>query len=55
MVWMLLITWDEAQQIIDKFGFTSAKMHMIFAAHTMNQEKPWESQVSLKASDIVKK
>jgi len=29
-------------------------MHMIFAAHTMNQEKPWESRFSLKASDIVK-
>jgi DNA-binding XRE family transcriptional regulator len=49
-----LLPWDEAQQIIDKFGFTSAKLHMIFAAHTMKQETPWQSLFTLKASDIVK-
>ncbi|MGL5922458.1 helix-turn-helix domain-containing protein [Chroococcidiopsis sp.] len=44
---------DEAQQIIDKFGFTTAKLHLIFAAHAMKQEKPWESKFNLKASDII--
>jgi len=30
------------------------KLHLIFAAHTMNQSIPWESKFSLKASDVVK-
>lgn len=49
-----LLPWDEAQQIIDKFGFTTAKLHLIFAAHAMNQETPWESRFNLKASDIIR-
>ena len=49
-----MLPWHEAQQIIDKFGFTTDKLHLIFAAHTMNQEKPWESTFNLKASDIIK-
>ncbi|MBW4635765.1 MAG: hypothetical protein KME30_28965 [Iphinoe sp. HA4291-MV1] len=48
-----MLPWDEAQQIIDKFGFTTAKLHLIFAAHAMNQEKPWQSTFNLKASDII--
>ncbi|RUS92790.1 hypothetical protein DSM106972_098090 [Dulcicalothrix desertica PCC 7102] len=48
-----MLPWNEAQQIIDKFGFTTAKLHLIFAAHTMNQEKPWQSTFTLKASDII--
>ncbi|WP_228058459.1 hypothetical protein [Nostoc sp. LEGE 12447] len=38
-----MIPWDEALQIIDKFGFNSAKLHLIFAAYAMKQERPWES------------
>ncbi len=49
-----LLPWNEAQQIIDKFGFTTAKLHLIFAAHAMTQERPWESQFNLKVSDIIK-
>lgn len=49
-----LLPWDEALQIIDKFGTTTAKLHLIFAAHTMRQEKPWENQFTLKASDLLK-
>lgn len=48
-----LLPWHEAQQIIDKFGLTTAKLHLIFAAHTMNTDIPWASRFSLKASDIV--
>lgn len=48
-----MLPWNEAQQIIDKFGFTTAKLHLIFAAHTMNQDKPWQSTFTLKASDII--
>ena len=48
-----MLPWDEAQQIIDKFGFTTAKLHLIFAAHAMNQDNPWQSTFNLKASDII--
>ncbi|MEL6911515.1 MAG: helix-turn-helix transcriptional regulator [Cyanobacteria bacterium J06598_4] len=45
---------EQAEQIIDKFGFNTVKLHLIFAAHTMNQERPWDSKFSLKASDVIK-
>jgi len=48
------LPWDEALQIIDKFGFSSAKLHLIFAAYAMKQEKPWESLFILNASDLIK-
>lgn len=48
-----VLPWDEALQIIDKFGLTTAKLHLIFAAHTMRQEKPWSSQFTLKGSDLI--
>lgn len=49
-----ILPWEQAEQIIDKFGFNTVKLHLIFAAHTMNQPVPWEGKFSLKASDIVK-
>ena len=48
-----LLPWNEALQIIDKFGTDTAKLHLIFAAHTMRQEKPWVSQFNLKISDLI--
>lgn len=48
-----LLPWEEALQIIDKFGLITAKLHLIFAAHTMRQEKPWESLFILKISDLI--
>ena len=45
---------EQAEQIIDKFGFDTVKLHLIFAAHTMNQAVPWEGKFSLKASDVIK-
>ena len=45
---------EQAEQIIDKFGFNTVKLHLIFAAHTMNQERPWDSKFTLKASDVIK-
>jgi DNA-binding transcriptional regulator YiaG len=48
-----VLPWDEALQIIDKFGLTTAKLHLIFAAHTMRQDKPWSSQFTLKGSDLI--
>jgi DNA-binding transcriptional regulator YiaG len=49
-----LLPLEQAEQIIDKFGFNTVKLHLIFAAHTMNQDRPWDSQFSLKASDVIK-
>ena len=49
-----LLPLEQAEQIIDKFGFNTVKLHLIFAAHTMNQDRPWDSKFSLKASDIIK-
>jgi DNA-binding transcriptional regulator YiaG len=48
-----LLPWDEALQIINKFGTNTAKLHLIFAAHTMRQEKPWESKFTLSANDLI--
>ena len=45
---------EQAEQIIDKFGFNTVKLHLIFAAHTMNQSVPWEGKFSLRASDVIK-
>ena len=49
-----LVFRQQAEQIIDKFGFNTVKLHLIFAAHTMNQDRPWDSKFSLKASDVIK-
>ncbi len=49
-----ILPWEQAEQIIDKFGFNTVKLHLIFAAHTMNQPRPWESKFSLKATDVIK-
>lgn len=49
-----VLPWEQAEQIIDKFGFNTVKLHLIFAAHTMNQSVPWEGKFSLKASDVIK-
>ena len=49
-----LLPLEQAEQIIDKFGFNTVKLHLIFAAHTMNQPIPWSGKFSLKASDVIK-
>ncbi len=49
-----VLPWEQAEQIIDKFGFNTVKLHLIFAAHTMNQPVPWSGKFSLKASDVIK-
>ena len=49
-----LLPLEQAEQIIDKFGFNTVKLHLIFAAHTMNQDRPWDGKFNLKASDVIK-
>lgn len=48
------LPWEQAEQIIDKFGFNTVKLHLLFAAHTMNQGEPWKNKFTLKGSDIIK-
>lgn len=48
-----LLPLDEAMQIIQKFGLTAAKLHLIFAAHVMRQEEPWKSLFTIKGSDLI--
>ena len=48
-----LLPWNEALQIIEKFGTNTAKLHLIFAAHTMRQEQPWVSEFNIKISDLI--
>ena len=48
-----ILPWEQAEQIIDKFGFNTVKLHLIFAAHTMNQPTPWSGKFSLKATDVI--
>jgi len=47
-----ILPWEQAEQIIDKFGFTTVKLHLLFAAHTMSQAEPWKSSFVLRATDI---
>ena len=47
------LPWEAAEQIINKFGFTTVKLQFILAAHAMRQALPWESTFTLKASDII--
>ncbi len=47
------LPWEAAEQIINKFGFNTVKLQMIFAAHAMRQSTPWESTFTLKATDII--
>lgn len=49
-----ILPWEQAEQIIDKFGFTTVKLHLLFAAHTMNQSEPWKSGFVLKGTTILK-
>ena len=48
-----LLPWEAAEQIINKFGFDTVKLQMIFAAKAMDQDEPWNSTFRLRATDIV--
>ncbi|NJO39884.1 MAG: transcriptional regulator [Cyanobacteria bacterium RU_5_0] len=48
-----LLPWEAAEQIINKFGFDTVKLQLIFAARTMEENEPWNSTFTLKASDII--
>lgn len=48
-----MLPWEAAEQIINKFGFDTVKLQLIFAARTMDQVDPWKSPFRLKSSDII--
>ena len=48
-----LLPWEAADQIINKFGFNTVKLQLIFAARTMAESEPWKSSFTLKATDMV--
>ena len=50
---IVMLPWEAADQIINKFGFDTVKLQLIFAARTMEQGEPWKSAFTLKASDII--
>ena len=48
-----MMPWEAADQIINKFGFDTVKLQLIFAARTMQEDEPWNSTFTLKATDII--
>lgn len=48
-----LLPWEAAEQIINKFGFDTVKLQLIFAARTMEEDEPWKSTFTLRATDII--
>jgi hypothetical protein len=48
-----MLPWEAAEQIINKFGFDTVKLQLIFAAQTMDQGEPWKSTFTLRATDII--
>ncbi|PSN75883.1 transcriptional regulator, partial [filamentous cyanobacterium CCP4] len=48
-----LLPWEAAEQIINKFGFNTVKLQLIFAARTMAENQPWKNSFTLKATDII--
>lgn len=48
-----MLPWEAAEQIINRFGFDTVKLQLIFAARTMEEDEPWKNAFTLKASDII--
>ena len=44
---------SNANEIIDKYGIDTAKLHLILAVHACRQEKPWDSKFVLKGTDLI--
>lgn len=49
-----VLPWDSARQIIDKFGFNTVLLQLLFAAHAVKCDRPWDSQFSLSGTDIIR-
>lgn len=49
-----VLPWDSARQIIDKFGFNTVLLQLLFAAHAVKCDRPWDSKFSLRGTDIIR-
>ncbi len=49
-----ILPFDEAIQIIDKFGLDTAKLHLILSAQAAQEEEPWKSLFTLRGSRLIK-
>ena len=49
-----LLPWEQAEHIINRFGFNTVKLQLVLAAHTMQQDRPWESQFSIRGTDVIR-
>lgn len=49
-----MLPWDQAEEIINKFGFTTVKLQLILAAHAMNQSEPWSGSFTLSGADLIR-
>ena len=49
-----LLPFNEAVQIIDKFGIDTAKLHLIFSIHASKEQRPWESIFRLQGTQLIK-
>jgi DNA-binding XRE family transcriptional regulator len=49
-----VLPWDSARQIIDKFGFNTVLLQLLFAAHAVKCPQPWKSEFSLSGRDIIR-
>ena len=48
-----LLPWEAAEQIINKFGFDTVKLQLIFAARTMEEDEPWKTTFTVRATDLI--
>lgn len=48
-----LLPWEAADQIINKFGFDTVKLQLIFAARAMEEQEPWNSTFTVRSTDII--
>lgn len=49
-----LLPFEEAIQIIDKFGIETAKLHLIFSIYASREQRPWEGLFRLQGTKLIK-
>jgi hypothetical protein len=49
-----ILAWEAALQVIDLMGIDAAKLQLVFASHLFNQHNPFQSNFSLKGTEIIK-
>ncbi|MCW5318953.1 XRE family transcriptional regulator [Nostoc sp. KVJ3] len=49
-----ILAWEAALQVIDLMGIDAAKLQLVFASHLFNQHNPFQSNFSLKGTEVIK-